>query len=419
LAFKILHIVEHGIALNSGYGFRSVNIFRAQRDRGWEPVVLTFPKPEESGKGLWKQPELIDGIRYYYRALPPASSRRFSFLARRRHRGALVPRIGEVARLEKPDVLHAHSPVFNGVAALKAGLKIGIPVVYEIRSLWEEAAVAHGAYGSRSRQFRHIRSLETAVCQNAHGVVAISDALKNHLTARGIRCEKIFVAPNGVDRDAVKPCEADAEYGDLRRFKGKEIVAYIGSFRRYEGLDALVRSIARLSRVRPNIVLLLVGGGRPEVESEIRALVEQLDLGEKVILPGWLPPERIAGVYALADILAYPRKRTLLTDLVTPLKPLEAMAAGKALIASDVGGHRELIQPGYNGLLFPPGDESALDETISRLLDNPDWRRQLARQAETWVKRERSWSQTASAYAEVYARAAGTITNKKACAPTC
>jgi PEP-CTERM/exosortase A-associated glycosyltransferase len=401
---KILHVVEHGISLNSGYGFRSRSIFKAQLERGWQPIVLTFPTPDESDKGYWRQAETVEGIRCYYRPLS-VPYRFFPFFVSRRRTSALTKRIQAVVEAEKPDLLHAHSPVLNGAAALRVGRKLGIPLVYEIRSLWEEAAVTHGTYGYQSRQFKQLRALETWVCQNADQVATISQGLKNHLVGRGILSDKISVAANGVDLDMWKPCEPDAEYKENWKLAGKKVVAYLGSFRRYEGLDLLVKAVARLSKSSPDIVLLLVGGSRVEVEAELRALVERLNLRERVIMPGWLPPERIPGVYALIDVLVYPRNQILLTETVTPLKPLEAMAMGKALIASDIGGHRELIQPGDTGLLFPAGSESALAETISRLLDNPNLCQRLAWQAAAWVERERSWSKTTSVYTEIYDKA--------------
>jgi PEP-CTERM/exosortase A-associated glycosyltransferase len=401
---KILHVLEHGITPDSGYGLRSLNIFRAQREKGWQPIVLTFPKPDETGKGHWKQPETVGAIRCYYRPLPPPR-RLFRGLMKLRRKDVLAERIRDVVRLEKPDVLHAHSPVPNGVAALKVGRKLGIPVVYEVRSLWEEAAAAHGVYGYHSRPFERLRALETWVCRNADGVAAISKHLKEHLEKRGIAPNKISIASNGVELDNVEPAVPDPEYKEAWKLGGKQVVGYVGSFRGYEGLDLLVHAIARLSKTRPDVVLLLVGGGRFEVKSQLKALVDRLDLRDRVIMPGWIPQERIPGVYALIDLLAYPRKRLLLTELITPLKPLEAMAMGKALIASDVGGHRELIQPGYNGLLFRADSEAALAEAISRMLDEPGLREKLVCQAAAWVRREHSWSKTTSVYSEIYEKA--------------
>src|SRR5215510_295186 len=202
-SLKILHVVEHGIDLNSGYSFRSRNIFKAQLERGWQPVVLTFPKPHESDKGYWQQPETVEGIRYYYRPLF-VPYRFFPFLVFRRRTSALAKRIHEVVEVEKPDLLHAHSPVLNGAAAVLVGRKLGIPLVYEIRSLWEEAAVAHGTYGYHSRQFKRLRALETWVCRNVDRVVAISSNPRNLLIERGIPPDKISVVSNGVDLDNIK-----------------------------------------------------------------------------------------------------------------------------------------------------------------------------------------------------------------------
>jgi PEP-CTERM/exosortase A-associated glycosyltransferase len=402
-SLKILHIVEHGIALSSGYGFRSVNIFRAQRERGWQPAVLTFPKPNESDKGCWKQPETVEGLTCYYRPLRLSASRLLPrFLEKRRRRSGLVKRIHEVVEVERPNLLHAHSPVCNGVAALKVGRKLGIPVVYEIRSLWEEAAVAHGTYEYHSHRFKRRRSLENWVCENVDHVVAISNGLKQHLIGRGIAPNKISIVSNGVDLDTMKPGEPESEYKEIWKLTGKKIVGYIGSFRRYEGLDLLIKAVDRLSKTRGDIVLLLIGGGRDEVNSELSVLIEKLGLHEKVIMPGWLPAERIPSAYALIDVLVYPRKRIPLTDIITPLKPLEAMAMGKALIASDIGGHRELIRPDYNGVLFPAGDESALADAVSRLLDNQSLSLTLARQAAAWVREECSWRKTTAVYSEIY-----------------
>ena len=118
-------------------------------------------------------------------------------------------------------------------------------------------------------------------------------------------------------------------------------------------------------------------------------------------MPGRLPHDRIPGVYALVDILAYPRYSMRLTELVTPLKPLEAMAMGKAIVASDVGGHRELIKHGFNGLLFPPGNAEALGLSLNQLL-NSDLRQRLQSEGIKWVRKDRTWEKTTSIYREIY-----------------
>jgi glycosyltransferase involved in cell wall biosynthesis len=138
------------------------------------------------------------------------------------------------------------------------------------------------------------------------------------------------------------------------------------------------------------------------MESELAQLISDQGLGSRVVIPGRIPHERVPGVYALIDVLAYPRYSMRLTELVTPLKPLEAMAMGKALVASDVGGHRELIRHGETGLLFKAGDETALAKQIIRLLVDHELGNTLQRQSRTWVQEHHSWERTAAVYRKIY-----------------
>ena len=122
-------------------------------------------------------------------------------------------------------------------------------------------------------------------------------------------------------------------------------------------------------------------------------------------MPGRIAHERIPAVYALVDVLAYPRYSIRLTDLVTPLKPLEAMAMGKVPVASDVGGHRELIRHGKTGFLFPAGNVSALADSLGRLLDDDSLRNRIQSHAAKWVRNEHTWEKTTSVYQDIYRKA--------------
>jgi glycosyltransferase involved in cell wall biosynthesis len=181
---------------------------------------------------------------------------------------------------------------------------------------------------------------------------------------------------------------------------GKKVIGFIGSFYRYEGLDLLVKAFARVARDHSDTMLLLVGGG--EMEDELIQLIAKLELSSRVIMPGRIPNERVPGVYAMIEILAYPRYSMRLTELVTPLKPLEAMAMGKALLASDVGGHRELIRHRETGLLFKAGDESALAEQLIRLLTDQELRETLQLQGRVWAREHHSWERTTAVYRKIY-----------------
>ena len=340
---------------------------------------------------------------------------------------ALSKRIHEVAKQEQPDIIHAHSPVLNAIPALWVGRKLGIPVVYEIRAFWEDAGVDQGTYTQDSWKYKLVRSIETWVCKRADQVIVICNGLKNDLVKRGISSQKITPVFNGINPDDFRPCEPDTEYQKAWNLKGKTVIGFIGSFYRYEGLDLLIQAFSHLTSQLPSLqpsnpptlqpssppslqtsqppslTLLLVGGG--EMENELKAQIKNLHLEDKVIMPGRIPHDRIPGVYALVDILAYPRYSMRLTELVTPLKPLEAMAMGKSLVASDVGGHRELIHHNKTGLLFSAGNVSALSESLERLLVDHTLRKRIQEQGVSWVCHEHTWEKTTSVYEDIYANA--------------
>jgi len=398
---KILHILDHSLPLQSGYTFRSQNIFRAQLKRGWEPVALTSPKHEENWKGQWREFETIDGYRYYRTG--SVSRNTVPLEAEIRLMAALGRRIREIVEVEKPDLLHAHSPILSAIPALWAGRKQGIPIVYEIRAFWEDAAVDHGTYSQGSWKYKLVKSLETWVCRKVDQVAVLCFGLRDDLIRRGIPSEKLTVVPNGVNVEDFSSCEPDHEYRKAWGLAGKKVLGFIGSFYRYEGLDLLIDAFANLAESRSDLVLLLIGGG--ETEKELHAKVKKLGLEGRVVIPGRIPHERVSGVYALVDILAYPRYSMRLTELVTPLKPLEAMAMGRALVASNIGGHRELIQHRRTGFLFPPGNVSALTDAIVKLLDDDHLRQYLEEQAATWVRQEQLWDHTTAKYADIYSKA--------------
>jgi PEP-CTERM/exosortase A-associated glycosyltransferase len=287
-------------------------------------------------------------------------------------------------------VLHAHSPVLNALPTLRAGRKHGLPVVYELRALWEDAAVDHGSTLEGSLRYRTSRSLETFALRRADHVTTICEGLREEVVARGVPRERVSVIPNAVDT---------AQFRRRLGLEGMTVIGFAGSFYAYEGIDLLIDAVARLAS-RRDLRVLLVGGG-PQ-ENALRAHVAAQDLSDRILFTGRVPHADVQRYYELIDVLAYPRHRMRLTELVTPLKPLEAMAQGRVLIASDVGGHRELIRDGETGFLFPAGDAAALASTLERVLAcRADWPRHAA-QARRFVESERTWKSSVARYAPVY-----------------
>ena len=242
--------------------------------------------------------------------------------------------------------------------------------------------------------------------RRADAVAVICAGLRGDLVARGIAADKIMVSPNGVDMDLFgDPPPPDPVFAATLGLDGAEVVGFIGSFYDYEGLDDLIAALPALVARRPKARLLLVGGGPRE--AALKAQAGASPVGDRICFVGRVPHEQVERYYALVDVLAYPRKAMRLTELVTPLKPLEAMAQRKLVAASDVGGHRELIADGVTGTLFPPGDPAAMADALAGMFaDRAGWdaRRDAAR---AFVEAERNWSSNISLYAPVYQRLTG------------
>lgn len=395
---RILHILDHSLPLHSGYAFRSVAILREQQALGWETFHLTTPR---QGACACAEEE-VDGW-HFFRTLGTTPSA-VPGMGEVREMAATARRIASVARKVKPDILHAHSPVLNALPALAVGRRLGIPVVYEMRASWEDAAVDHGSTREGSLRYRLSRTLETFALRGADQITTICEGLRRDIEARGIRAGKITLIPNAVDTASfsfdLPPDES------LRRelgLEGATVLGFAGSFYAYEGLDLLIEAMAEILPRQPALRLLLVGGGSHE--PLLRRLAAGLGVSGKIVFTGRVPNAQVQRYYSLIDVLAYPRRSMRLTESVTPLKPLEAMAQGRILVASDVGGHRELIRDGETGFLFPAGDASALARTLESVLARrDDWDR-VRTAGRRFVEAERTWKHSVARYVDVYARA--------------
>ncbi|MGF6183533.1 PEP-CTERM/exosortase A-associated glycosyltransferase [Massilia sp. UYP32] len=399
---RVLHVLDHSIPLHSGYTFRTRSILREQRALGWETFHVTGSK-QNSGD---MREETVDGLHFYRTPSAAGALARLPVLNQKQVIDGLVRRLSEIIPQIKPDVLHAHSPSLNAIAALKAGKKFGIPVVYEVRAFWEDAAVDHGTSTEGGLRYRLTRALETHALRQADAVTTICEGLRRDIVARGIPADKITVIPNAVDIDkfAVGGV-ADQDLKTKLGLQGARLIGFIGSFYAYEGLDILLRAVPALTAERPDLRVLLVGGG-PE-DARLRQLAKDLNIVDKVVFTGRVPHEQVQMYYDLLDVLVYPRLSMRLTDLVTPLKPLEAMAQGRVLAASDVGGHQELIVDGKTGVLFKADDPQALAVKVGGLIDaQAEWPALRAAGRE-FVESERNWKASVGRYKSIYGRLTG------------
>lgn len=399
MSLRILHVLDHSIPLHSGYTFRTLSILREQRALGWETCHITSPKQGETSAAF----DEVDGLRFYRTPVATGTLARLPIGKELALMKQLETRLEAVAREVRPDIIHAHSPVLNALPAIKVARRLGIPVVYEIRAFWEDAAVDHGSTTEGSLRYRATRRLETRAIRQVDHVFTICEGLRSDIVARGIPEAKVTVIPNAVDVTSFKL--ASPPDPDLQKkwgLAGRTVIGFIGSFYAYEGLDLLLDALPGLVRQNPDLRVLLVGGG-PQ-EGNLREQAERLGLQNHVIFTGRVPHSDVNRYYDLIDILAYPRHPMRLTELVTPLKPLEAMAQGQLFVASDVGGHKELIEHNKTGILFKAGDRDALAEAIRQLLDERERWPELKANGRRFVENVRNWRNSVANYRDAYSR---------------
>lgn len=401
---RVLHVLDHSIPLHSGYTFRTAALLREQRRLGWQTFHLTSPKhAAAAGAAAPQDEEDVDGLHFY--RTPPSRSAlaRLPVLDQWALMQATAQRLRTVARQVRPHLLHAHSPVLNALPALEVGRELGIPVVYEVRAFWEDAAVDHGTTSEGSLRYRLTRALETHALRRVDHVFTICEGLRSDIVGRGLPSERVTVIPNAVDIDAFDPGgQPDAALKARLGLTGATVVGFIGSFYAYEGLDLLLEALPALLQRRPEVRVLLVGGG-PQ-EGALKAQAQRLGVADQVVFTGRVPHAEVQRYYDLVDVLAYPRHSMRLTELVTPLKPLEAMAQGRLLVASDVGGHKELIRHGETGVLFPAGRADALAQAIDELLQRREHWPAMRAAGRAFVEGVRNWSVSASHYRPVFER---------------
>lgn len=399
---RILHVLDHSLPLQSGYVFRSLGILGAQRGFGWDTIQLTAPRHNE-----WHGPtETIDGWTFHRTPKPNGRLGGTPITRELLEMRALSAQVTQAIRAERPDIVHAHSPVLTGWPALRAARKAGVPMVYEVRGLWEDAAVDLGHARHGDLRYRATRAFETRLLHRADAVVTLCAAMRRELAGRGIPEDRITVVPNAVEPAQLRtPQPKDPALVTELGLAGRTVLGFIGSFYHYEGLDLLIDALPAIRQREPRMTLLLVGGG--PMGDALRQRVADYRLGDVVRFTGRVPHDQVQRYYDVIDFLVFPRRRMRLTELVTPLKPVEAMAEGRLVIASDVGGHRELIEDGVTGMLFPADDVNALAHRVADAIAATSQHDRIRQAARRFVAAERVWDVSAANYRPLYAQLLG------------
>lgn len=406
---KILHILHRSVPGTHGYAIRSAEIVRNQLRKGLEPIVITSPSQSAMGPLDREGSEYIEGVRYFRtggRFLSPSVDVRDTSKVRAALRVAqninMLSKALSVGRRYRPDLVHGHSPFTCGIVADAAGRMLGIPAVYEMRGIWEDSHVARRKIDESSPIYRVVRFLENRALRGADLCCFICESLKQEILHRGIVDEsRAIVTPNGVDVKRFTPGSAGEELEQRLGLAGARVVGYIGTFFHYEGLDVLLEAMINICGRFHDVRLLLVGDG--ELMTRLREVVAAAGMEDRIVFTGLVAHDQVPEYYRLCDIMVLPRRDTRETRLVTPLKPMEIMAMAKPLVASDIGGHRDSVIDGVNGILFRSEDVTDLTDKLVHLIEHPEIGKGLGGRARTWVEQNRDWEVLVERYIKAYA----------------
>ena len=407
---RILHLLEVSLPILAGYTIRAHNILQEQQ-KYVSSLALNDPKIMRN-----KNPYIKNGVPYYN--FPPFPG--YNLISNSKILKALKISKGynlintflftnkkyylsKFVEIQKIDLIHAHSPARFAKYGYKIARSKKIPFIYEVRFFPEDSAVSSEKYKEDSFKYNRIHKKETILMKKADAVVTLGQAMKNDIKNRGIAEEKIFIVPNAVDTKKFVPLDPNQFLKKKLSLHKKKVIGYIGSIRRIEGIEILLKSFSILKKNVNDIKLLIVGPVRPYSYLEsLKDYSKILNIEKDVIFTGMVPYDEVNNYYSIVDICVIPRINLRENRLVTPLKPLEVMAMGKVLLASDLPALNELIKQNISGDLFKVENSKALAIKLEKYLKTPEKAEMLKQSAREYVVKNYSWSEIVKKYIPIY-----------------
>ena len=393
---KIVHIVYQSLPNISGSSIRTRDLLMSQKEIGMFPFVIS--SPFQNGINEDADIDVINGVTHYrtynnnenhlvsegVSGLKKKTSKFFSVFK-------FYKSCFNIIKEEQPHIIHAHATFYCALTALFLSKKFNIPVIYEVRSLWEEREKKQAKSFPKRIVLKAITNLETFCMRKADKVIVINKELEKEISLRGVK--NISIIPNGVNTSLIN-VQSTEKIGITEDI----VFGYVGSISPIEGLDLLAKASKELESENLNFSVRIYGDG--VFLEPLKQLVRQLDLKNFYFL-GKLKSEKISEAYRTIDVIVNPRLKSKISDTVTPLKPLEAMAYKKLVIASNVGGMRELIDDNINGLLFDSDNltslKKVLKQVIEKGIDN-----EIVDNGFSHVLNNKSWKQNAKKYFNIY-----------------
>ncbi len=404
---RVLHLVTDALpATSAGYTIRTHEIALAQREAGLDPHVATrCGYPVTQGVLDGRRLVVLDGVPYH--RLLPWLMPGLGVRADADPKTADLDRklAAALTRQIRPAVLHAASNFANARLALALRERYGLPVVYEVRGFWEDTWLSRHpdtAQRASSELYQRSRDQETACMLAADLVVTLGEAMREEIVARGVPAEKILIVPNAVSGEFLEPLpDATALRQELTIGPDEHVVGVVSTLVPHEGIGTLLQATAIL-RARGLPVRALIVGDGPE-RAALQRQAAEAGLAQAAVFTGRVPAAKVRQFHALLDIFVVPRTPDRVCQLVTPLKPIEAMASGLCVVTSEVKALAEIVKQEVTGMQTLPQDPVSLADCLEYLLYSPDIRRKLGGNAREWVARDRTWAQNAVRYRDAYA----------------
>lgn len=407
---SVLYLVRNSLPQSSvGYATRTQGLLGAMIRSGWDVQAATclgYPYdtwPADDTREV-DPVAVVDSVPYHRLV---DSRRRYPHWPLAQYIDEYAGRVEEIARTQRAAVVHAASNYINGLAAITAARRLGVTSVYEVRGLWEITRSAREPEYESSELFQLTSKLESLACREADHVLTITGALRDEIVRRGVSPDKVTVLPNGVDTERFRPVPRDAALAGELGIGNQVVIGYVGSVLPYEGIDVLLRAVAQLRERSAEFHVLIVGDGAAYNQSI--QLRDELELADIVTFTGRVPHEEIERYYSLIDIAPFPRLPVPVCEMVSPLKPFEAMAMGKVPVVSSVAALAEIVEDGRTGLVFDKGEPGSLALALERLLRDDELRRSLSVSAQAWAASERDWSSIVGRLDGAYAQASGAV----------
>lgn len=395
---RILHLLTNSVPhTGSGYAQRSHSILTAQKAAGWDPLAVTrLGYPVQIGVLRAAGEDVVDGISYQ-RLLPRKMAKSMSGRLQQQAEALL-----EISQQVRPSVIHTTTHFVNGLVAHEVAHALGVPWVYEVRGqLADTWASSRGEDARQSERYCLFMEREAEVMCSADLVITLGESMKQAILAAGVPEERILISPNAVGGGYIGEPLQQREARQALGLEGNNLyIGTVSSLVDYEGLDDLVTSFALLAPRLPKLRLVVVGDGT--AAPSLRNQVKLLGVSNKVIFTGRVPAEKARLYHQALDVFVVPRKDLTVTRSVTPLKPVEALASARPVVASRLDALTEIVQDGVNGRLFTPGDPGDLADVLQELLEDEGMRRRLGAAGRQGVLATRTWEANALALGRAY-----------------